>query len=120
MLHEIILFCELTLNFEWPLSSFRSGWSEILQQFAKLETLHLILHCNSNKVKYTRSKSLSSARAMRDFLHLRGIKRLEIVGEDQVKDESGALMEIDVNDTRAVGPLLRRTIMQPRPVRNDS
>lgn len=113
-------FCELTLNFESPLSSFSSGWSEILQQFTKLETLHLLLHCGSDKVKYTRSKTLSSARGMRDFLRLRGIKWLEIVGEDQIRDESGGLMSIDVNDPRAVGPLLRRTIMQPHPVRNNS
>lgn len=53
-------------------------------------------------------------------MRLRGIKWLEIVGEDQIKDESGGLVSIDVNDPRAVGPLLRRTIMQPRPVRSNS
>jgi hypothetical protein len=44
-------------------------------------------------------------------MRLRGIKWLEIVGEDQIKDESGGLVSIDVNDPRAVGPLLRRTVM---------
>ncbi len=114
------LFRELTVSFELPLSNFSSGWSAILQQFTQLETLHRLLHCGNNKVRYTRPKILSSARGMRDIMRLRGLKWLELVGGDQIRDESEGLMRIVVNDPQAVGPLVRRTITQPRPVHSNS
>lgn len=53
-------------------------------------------------------------------MRLRGIKWLEIFEKDQIRDKSGGLMRIDVNDPQAVGLISRRTIMQPHPVRNNS
>lgn len=45
---------------------------------------------------------------------LRGIKTLELSGKDQVDLGEGQFEEVDLDDPRALGPILRRELTRPR------
>lgn len=51
---------------------------------------------------------------MRQLFKIRGIEVLELVGIDGVRSTSGDMVELDIDDNGAVGPLLRRELMKPR------
>ena len=120
-LHDFKLACQfratyirkLTLTYHTPLQRPALKWSE-LQEFFNLESAYLSLDRKNVNIRFSNARNLATAWGVKDFLKFRGIKKLEIVGEDQYKDASPRVIKVGVEDERAIGPLLRKKIMQPR------
>lgn len=107
------LLKQVLLTFESP-PPHTSSWSTRLQGFLALETLQLLLDYQDSNVILNRARNLETARGMASFRKaLRGITKLNMVGEDQIKINN-TLHTVDVNHPNAVGPTLRRMFMRPR------
>lgn len=110
---RVRLFKQVMLTFESPPPR-TSSWSTRLQNFQALENLQLLIDHQDSTVVLNQAKNLETARGMASFMHaLRGIKKLEIVGKDQIMI-NGTLDTVDVNHPDAFGPKLRRMFMRPR------
>lgn len=57
---------------------------------------------------------LVNAAGMNSLRKVRGIKRLELSGKDHIDIHGGKFEEVDIDDPRAMGPILRRELTRPR------
>lgn len=74
---------------------------------------------NAPDVRLNKGGRLASARGMSELREIRGIKVLDLVGQDCVRVTAMAgqpdRKAIDIMDEAAIGPRLRRDLMTPRP-----
>lgn len=57
---------------------------------------------------------LVNAAGMDSLRKVRGIKTLELSGKDHINIDGGKFEEVDIDDPRAIGPILRSELTRPR------
>ena len=105
------LIRRMTIHFRTSAPGNRFAWSQRLRNFLALENLQLFLDVEEDDVRLNKARNLITARSMKDFTRLGGIKRLHMVGRDRVVDEQGNTIIVDVNDPRAAGRIIARRLM---------
>ena len=112
---RVQLLKQVTFTFETPPPHDGGGWSRRLFNFQALENLQLLLDYRNSATKLNSGRNLTTARGMDDFmLSLRGIKKLQMVGRDQLTDAHNIRSMVDVNQLEAVGPAIRAKFMRPK------
>ena len=90
-----------------------------LQNCPFLTKLHIVMRHDAPEVWLNKGGTLASATGMRELRWIRGIKVLDLVGQDcgRVAGTPGQpdRERIDIMDDAAIGPRLRRDLMTPRP-----
>lgn len=93
------------ISFEYSSNSWSSEVFDALVNCQRLRVLHI--HFHHKWISY--GEPLVRDEGIFSLRELRGIMRLELSGMDCIDTE-----EVDVNDPRAIGPILRRELTQPR------
>lgn len=83
-----------------------------LMDCQRLRILHI--HFHHLFTKLGENSSLVSAKGIESLRKLRGIEILDLWGKDRIDIGEGHFRKVDVNDPRALGPILRSELMRPR------
>lgn len=88
------------------------------------EVFHALMDCqhlrimriefNYDWISFGEKTPLIRARGMNSLRQLRGLKTLELTGKDLIYTDGGQSEEVDVNDPRAIGPILKGELTCPR------
>lgn len=100
------------ISFRYCLINWNSDVFRALIDCQHLRILRIEFH--HRWVSYGERTSLVRAAGMNSLRNLRGIKMLELSGKDQIYIGQGNFEEVDVDDSRAVGPILRGELTRPR------
>lgn len=83
--------------------------------FSGLEELQLIADVDGEHVTLNTARNLITARSMSEFTTLRGIKVLQMIGKDHIRNAEGKLLKVSVNHPKAAGQIIARRIMELPP-----
>ena len=83
-----------------------------LMDCQRLRILHI--HFHHHFIQLGEHLPLVYATGMESLRKLRGIETLELRGKDRIDIGGRRVQEVDVNDPRALGPILRSELMRPR------
>lgn len=102
------LIRQAKFKFESP-TSLQLSWSDRLVNFESLRKLCLSLEFDDRPdVILNKAKDLETARGMAKLMAALENRLIHLTtkGRDQIKDGGGDLVPVDVNDPRAIGPVL--------------